>query len=68
MKDKKWTDYVGQTIDARYAVERNIDGADVPVIQEGTVTVCLDDVGSVVLDDDGVMVYPFDEKFQLLNK
>ena len=31
----KFSDYVGQKVNARYAVERNVDGADVPVTREG---------------------------------
>lgn len=30
----KWSDYVGQTVHARFAVEYNVDGCDVPVIRD----------------------------------
>jgi hypothetical protein len=52
----KWTDYIGQTINAEYAIERNIDGADVPVIQQGEVMVTLDRDGDLVLNVDGDLV------------
>jgi hypothetical protein len=63
----KFSDYVGQTINARYAVERNVDGADVPVTREGEVTPRIDSEGSLFLesefDDD---VYPFDDNFEFV--
>lgn len=62
----KWTDYIGQTITARYAVERYIDGADVPVIREGEVTVGTDAHGDILLESDGDFLYPFDDTFELL--
>lgn len=62
----KFTDYIGKTISAKYAIERNIDGADVPVIQAGEVTPYLDSDDSVYLDTEDGPVYPFDNYFELL--
>ena len=62
----KFSDYVGQTVTARYTIERNIDGADVPVIREGEVTVGMDGNGILLFDEDGDFVYPCDDTFELL--
>jgi hypothetical protein len=66
MGQQKWTDYIGKTVNAKYAVEGNVDGADVPIIQEGEVTPYLDSEGSVFLDTDYGPVYPFFETFELI--
>jgi len=62
----KFADYVGQTVKARYAVERNHDGADVPVIREGEITIGIDPYGDIMIDDDGNFLYPFEATFELL--
>lgn len=62
----KFKDYIGQTVYARYIVEHNIDGADVPVIREGEITIGIDNEGQIILDVDGDDVYPFDQEFILL--
>jgi hypothetical protein len=66
MINQKWADYIGKTIYAKYAVERNIDGADVPVIREGEVTPYLDPKGWVFLDTEYGVAYPFFETFELI--
>lgn len=65
-KQLKWTDYMDQTVNARFAVERYIDGADVPVLREGEVTIGVDPHGDIMLEIDGDFVYPFDDYFELL--
>jgi hypothetical protein len=62
----KYADYLGQTVNARYTIERNIDGADVPVQREGEITIGTDAVGDILLDIDGDFIYPFDQTFELL--
>ena len=59
-------DYIGKTVNARYAVEHNVGGADVPVMREGEVTPYLDDEESIFLDTEDGPVYPFDYEFELL--
>jgi hypothetical protein len=62
----KFADYLGQTVNARYAVERYIDGADVPVIREGEITIGVDAHGDIMIDDDGNFIYPFETTFELI--
>jgi hypothetical protein len=64
----KFADYVGQTVKARFAVEHNIDGCDVPLIHEKVVRVLENEGGEIVLDceDWDEFIYPFDETFELL--
>jgi hypothetical protein len=62
----KYADYINQTVNARYTIERNIDGADVPVIREGEITIRRDAAGDIALDVDGDYLYPFDDTFELL--
>lgn len=65
-----WTDYVGQTVHARFAVEHNVDGCDVPVIRDRVVKVIRDLEGSILLDCEewDEFIYPFDDNFELLTK
>jgi len=62
----KFVDYLGKTVKARYAVERNHDGADVPVIREGEITIGVDAHGEIVIDEDGNFLYPFETTFELI--
>jgi hypothetical protein len=65
---QKWADYIGQTVNARFAVERNIDGADVPVSLDRVVHVMQNDDGSILLNCEewDELYTPFDEHFNLL--
>lgn len=63
---EKWADHIGETVNAQYTIERNIDGADVPVLREGEVTIGVDAHGSIMLDVDGDFLYPFDKHFNLI--
>lgn len=65
----KFADYVGQKVHARFAVETNIDGCDVPVIYERVVLVLRHpETDEILLDceDWDEFIYPFDETFELL--
>lgn len=63
----KYADYVGQTVKARYTVEGNVGGADVPLIHEGDISIYINESGSIRLDDDwDEETIPFDETFELL--
>lgn len=62
----KYADYIGQTVNAKYAVERNIDGADVPVIRYGEITIYIDSDGDIFLDTEFGGIYPLDDTFELL--
>jgi len=62
----KFADYVGQMVTAKYSIERNIEGEDVPVIREGEITILQDLDGDIILFDDGIGMYPFDDTFELL--
>lgn len=65
---EQFTDFVGRLIKARYTVERNVDGADVPVIREGFVLPIVDEDGCLCLDDEyGDIVYPFEQTFEFIN-
>lgn len=65
---EKWIDYIGRPVNARYSVEHNVDGADVPVRMEGIVTPYFDSDGWVFLDTDYGPQYPFNETFELLQQ
>jgi hypothetical protein len=64
---EKWVDHIGETVKARFSVEHNVDGADVPLLYEDTVTICQDEHGSIFLDsEDWDILYPFDEHFNII--
>lgn len=63
-----WKDYVGRLVHARFAVERNVDGCDVPVIQEKVVRVLENEGGEILLDCEewDEFIYPFDDDFEFI--
>lgn len=65
---QKWADYIGQTVNASFAVERNIDGSDVPVLMERVVHIMQNDDGSILLNCEewDELYTPFDEHFNLI--
>jgi hypothetical protein len=63
----KFSDYVGQTVKARYAKEGNVDGADVPLLFEGEITIYKNEEGDIRFNDDwDDDNWPFDDYFELL--